>query len=150
MCKALVATLTGPALTRYSSLPPCSIASWEQLKTQFYAQFTTSQKHRKTSTSLMQVRQRKVESLRGYLARFNKQALQVRSLNQSMVVTAIQHGLRPSPFNFSISKNPLQTLDALMSHAQKNINTEEAQTQLRDEEERPDKKRRDTEERKSK
>ncbi|XP_010245798.1 PREDICTED: uncharacterized protein LOC104589244 [Nelumbo nucifera] len=118
------------------------------LETQFRAQFIASQKHWKTSTSLVQVRQRKSEPLRDYLARLNKEALQVRNLNQSVAVTAIQHGLHPSPFNFSISRNPPQTLTALMSHAQKYINTEEALTQLRDEEERSDK-RRDTEERKS-
>ncbi|XP_010242582.1 PREDICTED: uncharacterized protein LOC104586896 [Nelumbo nucifera] len=123
MCKTLVATLTGPTLTWYSSLPPCSIASLEQMETQFHA--------------------------RDYLARFKKEALQVRNLNQSVAVIAIQHGLHPSPFNFSISKNPLQTLVVLMSHVQKCINVEEVQTQLRDEKERSDKKMRDTEERKS-
>ncbi|XP_010248095.1 PREDICTED: uncharacterized protein LOC104591022 [Nelumbo nucifera] len=97
----------------------------------------------------MQVRQRKNESLRDYLARFNTEALQVRNLNQSVAVTAIQHGLCPSPFNFSISKHLLQTLADIMTHAQKYINAEAAQTQMRDEVERPDKKRRHTKERKS-
>ncbi|XP_010275843.1 PREDICTED: uncharacterized protein LOC104610766 [Nelumbo nucifera] len=90
----------------------------------------------------MQVWQKKNKSLKDYLARFNKEALQVRNLNQSMAVTAIQHGL--APFNFSIFKNPPQTLAALMSHAQKYNNAEEVQTQLQDEEEGPDKRRRES------
>ncbi|XP_010245427.1 PREDICTED: uncharacterized protein LOC104588977 [Nelumbo nucifera] len=69
-------------------------------------------------------------------------------MNQSVAVTAIQHGICPSPFNFSISNNPSQTLATLMSHAQKYINAKEAQAQLRDEEERLDRKGRDKEERK--
>ncbi|GAU32568.1 hypothetical protein TSUD_218260 [Trifolium subterraneum] len=65
------------AMAWYRSLPQGSITSWIDLCKQFTSHFTASRKHPKTEANLEVVVQGPNETLRSYIERFNKEAVQV-------------------------------------------------------------------------
>ncbi|GAU41698.1 hypothetical protein TSUD_94190 [Trifolium subterraneum] len=76
-CRIFPTTLVEGAMTWYRSLPQGSITSWKDLCKQFISHFTASRKHPKTEANLEAVRQGPNETLRSYIERFNKEAVQV-------------------------------------------------------------------------
>ncbi|GAU18799.1 hypothetical protein TSUD_80880 [Trifolium subterraneum] len=75
--KSFPTTLVEGAMAWYRSLPQGSITSWKDLCKQFTSHFTASRKHPKTEANLEVVRQGPNETLRSYIERFNKEAVQV-------------------------------------------------------------------------
>ncbi|MCI36923.1 hypothetical protein A2U01_0058147, partial [Trifolium medium] len=75
-CRLFSTTLTKRTLDWYKALPPGSIHSWTQLSKQFREYFTASKKPPKTVATLETIVQGDNESLRAYLERFNKEAVQ--------------------------------------------------------------------------
>ena len=53
----------------------------------------------------MQIRQQEDESLRSYVARFNKEALLIDETDKMVLVTAFSSGLKEGEFLFSVLKN---------------------------------------------
>ncbi|GAU10226.1 hypothetical protein TSUD_421500, partial [Trifolium subterraneum] len=76
-CRIFPTTLVEGATAWYKSLPQGSITSWKDLCKQFTSHFTASRKHPKTEANLEAVRQGPNETLRSYIERFNKEAVQV-------------------------------------------------------------------------
>ncbi|GAU22037.1 hypothetical protein TSUD_309410 [Trifolium subterraneum] len=76
-CRIFPTTLVEGAMAWYRSLPQGSIASWKDLCKQFTSHFTASRKHPKMEANLEAVRQGPNETLRSYIERFNKEAVQV-------------------------------------------------------------------------
>ncbi|GAU38519.1 hypothetical protein TSUD_148000 [Trifolium subterraneum] len=76
-CRIFPTTLVQGAMAWYKSLPQGSITSWKDLCKQFTSHFTASRKHPKTEANLEVVRQGPDETLRSYIERFNKEAVQV-------------------------------------------------------------------------
>ncbi|GAU21179.1 hypothetical protein TSUD_10960 [Trifolium subterraneum] len=76
-CRIFPTTLVEGAMAWYRSLPQGSITSWKDLCKQFTSHFTASRKHPKTEANLEAVRQGPNETLRSYIERFNKEAVQV-------------------------------------------------------------------------
>ncbi|MCI69335.1 hypothetical protein A2U01_0090597, partial [Trifolium medium] len=60
----------------YKSLPAKSITSWRDLGEQFTRHFTASRWQPKTEATLEAILQGKDKSLRTYIERFNKEAVQ--------------------------------------------------------------------------
>ncbi|KAJ0984602.1 hypothetical protein J5N97_002958 [Dioscorea zingiberensis] len=98
MCRAFPTTLRGVAQMWFTSLPPESISSFEELSELFVGHFVSSKKQRKTSVMLMRIKQHKGESLRSYIHRFNMEMLEVPDLDQTFAVVALMEGVRRSPF----------------------------------------------------
>ncbi|GAU32556.1 hypothetical protein TSUD_218140 [Trifolium subterraneum] len=76
-CRIFPTTLVEGAMAWYKSLPQGSINSWKDLCKQFTSHFTASRKHPKTEANLEAVHQGPNETLRSYIERFNKEAVQV-------------------------------------------------------------------------
>ncbi|GAU34629.1 hypothetical protein TSUD_394200 [Trifolium subterraneum] len=76
-CRIFPTTLVEGAMAWYRSLPQGSITSWKDLCKQFTSHFTASRKHPKTDANLEAIRQGPNETLRSYIERFNKEAVQV-------------------------------------------------------------------------
>uniref|UniRef100_A0A2N9G447 Integrase catalytic domain-containing protein n=1 Tax=Fagus sylvatica TaxID=28930 RepID=A0A2N9G447_FAGSY len=76
--------------------------------------------------------QREGESLRSYVQRFNKEAVQIDEPNEYVALTAFNAGLLKGDFLFQLCKDPLKSMSELMYEAQKFINAEDA-FQARDE-----------------
>ncbi|CAJ2652269.1 unnamed protein product [Trifolium pratense] len=75
-CRIFPTTLRKGAMAWYHSLPPRSIVSWMDLSDQFRRHFTASRKQPKTEAVLDAIFQGDNESLRSFIERFNKEAVQ--------------------------------------------------------------------------
>ena len=125
MCRAFPTTLKGLAKVRFSKIPPSMIESFNKLRGAFVRHFIGGQRYRRPTSHLLSVRQEARESLRMYVTRFNKEVLQVDKVEDRVLHTAFQAGLRSEDFLFSITKNPLATMANLLFKAQKYMNVED-------------------------
>lgn len=85
---------------------------------------------RKTSY-LETIRQRKNESLREYVARFNTEALQIPDLDENRAVEAMQKGITSLEFFGSLCRKLPTSLAELMKRAEKYIRQDNALTTSR-------------------
>ncbi|MCI32501.1 hypothetical protein A2U01_0053715, partial [Trifolium medium] len=76
-CRLFPTTLRKGVMAWYQSLAPRSVSSWRDLTKQFCRHFTASCRHPKTVATLEAIIQGKDESLRNFIERFNKEAVQV-------------------------------------------------------------------------
>ena len=84
----------------------------------------------------MSIKQRENETLRSYIARFNKETLSIDEVDEKILVAAFTNGLRKDKFLFSLYKNDPKTMLDVLYGVTKYINTEDA---LLAREERPKK-----------
>ncbi|MCI11223.1 hypothetical protein A2U01_0032323 [Trifolium medium] len=114
-------------MTWYKNLAPGSIDSWSDLCARFRAHFTSSKHHPKTEATLELIVQGDTESLRSYLERFTKAAVEVKT-EESMKLYLLDRGLRrDSDFAKAVGIEEPKTLDAFLEKAQKYIAYEEKQ-----------------------
>ena len=90
----------------------------------------------------MSIRQREDETLRSYIACFNKEALSIDEANDKILVVAITNGLRKGKFLFSLYKNDSKTMLDVLYRATMYMNAEDA---LLAREEKPKKRERQEE-----
>ncbi|KAF3545527.1 hypothetical protein DY000_02007606 [Brassica cretica] len=95
MCKGFGSTLIGPARQWYINLPTRCISSFATLCDRFVEQFTSSRNLEKTSDSLYEILQHRVESLRDYIARFNQEKVSIPECNITTANSAFKRGLLP-------------------------------------------------------
>ena len=74
----------------------------------------------------MSIKQRKDETLRSYITRFNKEAFSIDEANDKILVTAFTNGLRKGKFLFSLYKKDLKTKSEVLYRATKYMNAENA------------------------
>ncbi|GKV02751.1 hypothetical protein SLEP1_g15146 [Rubroshorea leprosula] len=79
-------------------LPPMSISSYTEMTSAFATKFSSGRLIKKTTSKLMQVKQRDGESLKNYMSRFNDAVLEVSSFDQAVGIAA-----NPTP---SKNQNP--------------------------------------------
>ncbi|CAJ2655614.1 unnamed protein product [Trifolium pratense] len=77
-CRIFPTTLRKGAMAWYHSLAPRSVISWMDLTDQFCRHFTASRKQPKTEAVLDAIFQADNESLRSFIERFNKEAVQMK------------------------------------------------------------------------
>ena len=77
MCKAFPVMLKGPARIWFSQLTPNSISTFKELSAQFTSHFIGGHRYKKSTACLMSIKQREDETLRSYIACFNKEALSI-------------------------------------------------------------------------
>ena len=87
----------------------------------------------------MNIKQRKEETLRSYITRFNKEALSIDEANDKILIAALTNELRKGKFLFSLYKNDLKTMLDVLYRATKYMNAEDV---LLAREERPKKRER--------
>ncbi len=126
LCKAFPATLRGTARLSFTGLKPSTVSSFEQLGKQFASNFAASQPQRRTSDSLLDIKQKEGESLREYLDWFTAATWEVRELDQSIAMSALKTGARSYRFLFSIEKNFPADLTEMLVRARKYAKAEEA------------------------
>ncbi|XP_065639045.1 uncharacterized protein LOC136071541 [Quercus suber] len=139
MCRAFPITLKGPARVWFSRLTPNSISTFKELSAQFTTHFIRGHRYKKSMACLMSIRQREDETLRSYIARFNKEALSVDKADDKILVAAFTNGLRKGKFLFSLYKNDPKTMSEVLYRATKYMNAEDT---LQAQEEKPRKRER--------
>ncbi|XP_075481342.1 uncharacterized protein LOC142522058 [Primulina tabacum] len=131
-CKLFLTTLVDSAQRWFEGLTSQSISSFEDFQKVFLHHFSSSKKYKKTAFSLFEVKQNPEESLRAYIRRFNRVALDVPTCATETKTTAFTQGLREGEFFKSLTKKVPGDFEDLLSRAEKYINMEEAQKQKRD------------------
>ena len=104
-----------------------SISHFRQLVDQFLAHFATSKAYKKTSASLINIRQGRDEPLKSYLARFNQIALEIKELPQAVAMHSILVDLKSNNFSKSLGKRPPLMMTELLTRSVKFINMEEVE-----------------------
>ena len=125
MCRAFPTTLRGPARIWFSRLTPNSISTFKDLSSQFTSHFIEGHRYMKSTACLMSIRQWEDETLRSYIARFNKEALLIDEANDKILVAAFTNGLRKGKFLFSLYKNDPKTMSDVLYRATKYMNAED-------------------------
>ena len=74
----------------------------------------------------MSIRQREDETLRSYIACFNKEALSIDEADDKIFLVAFTNELRKDKFLFSLYKNDLKTMLDVLYRATKYMNVENA------------------------
>ena len=105
MCKAFPTTLKGPTRIWFSRLMSNSIGTFKELSAQFASHFIEGQRYKKSTVCLMRIKQQEDETLRSYIARFNKEALSIDEADDKILVAAFMNGLQKGKFLFSLYKN---------------------------------------------
>ena len=126
MCRAFPTTLKGPARIWFSRLMPNSINTFKDLSTQFASHFIEGHRYKKSTTCLISIKQQEDETLRSYIARFNKEALSIDEVDDKILVAAFTKGLRKGKFLFSLYKNDSKTMSNVLYRATKYMNAEDA------------------------
>ena len=73
----------------------------------------------------MNIKQRKDETLRSYITRFNKEALSIDEANNKILMAAFTSKLRKGKFLFSLYKNDPKTMSDMLYRATKYMNAED-------------------------
>ncbi|XP_075640240.1 uncharacterized protein LOC142611985 [Castanea sativa] len=126
MCRAFPTTLKGPAKIWFSRLTPNSIGTFKELSAQFASYFIGGHRYKKSIACLMNIKQRKDETLRSYITHFNKEALSIDEADDKILVVAFTNGLRKGKFLFSLYKNDPKIMSEVLYMVTKYMNMEDA------------------------
>ena len=110
MCRAFPTTLKGSARVFFSKIKPNSVSIFKELSNNFVTHFIGGQRHKRSTHALMQIRQQKDESLRSYVAQFNKEALLINEMDEMVLVTAISSRLKEGEFFFFVLRDEPKTI----------------------------------------
>ena len=139
MCRVFPMTLKDPARIWFNRLTSNSISTFKELSVQFTSHFIRGHRYKKSTACLMSIRQREDETLRSYIARFNKEALSIDETDDKILVATFTNRLRKGKFLFSLYKNDPKTMSDVLYRATKHMNAEDA---LIAQEEKPKKRER--------
>jgi len=76
----------------------------------FRAHFVASKKEKKTSIHLARIQQQRGEDLKGYVRRFNHEAVLIPNLQDGVACAAFLNGLLLGRFKFSLAESKVTTL----------------------------------------
>ena len=126
MCGAFPTTLKGAARIWFNRLTPNFISTFKKLSAQFTVHFIRGHRYKKSTTCLVSIKEREDETLRSYIARFNKEALSIDEADDKILVAAFTNGLRKGKFLFSLYKNDPKTMSNVLYRLTKYMNAEDA------------------------
>ena len=144
MCRAIPTTLKGLARIWFNRLTPNSIGTFKELSAQFASHFIGGHRYKKSMACLISIKQQEDETLRSYIAHFNKEALSIDEADDKIHIVVFTNRLRKGKFLFSLYKNDSKTMSNVLYRATKYMNTEDA---LLAREEKPKKRERQEESR---
>ena len=126
MCRAFPTTLKGAARIWFNRLTPNSISTFKKLSAQFTVHFIKGHRYKKSTTYLMNIKQRDEEMMKSYISRFNKEALSIDEADDKILVVTFTNGLKKGKFLFSLYKNDPKTMSEVLYRATKYMNVEDA------------------------
>ncbi|XP_075655046.1 uncharacterized protein LOC142625244 [Castanea sativa] len=126
MCRAFPTTLKGPTRVWFSKIAPNIVSTFKELNGLFVTHFIGGQRYKRSSASLLNIKQGNNESLRSYVTQFNKEAQQINEVEDKVLVTAFTNGLQSRKFLFSVYKNDPKTMAGMLYRATKYMNAEDA------------------------
>lgn len=122
ICKAFPTTLKGLARVWFSKHTLNSVSTFKELSRHFVTQFIKGQRYKRSSASLLNIKQWVDKSLRLYVTHFNKKALLINEVNDKVLIIAFTNGLQSGEFLFSIYKSDPKTMADIIYKAMKYMN----------------------------
>ena len=98
MCKTFPTTLKGLAKVWFGKLPLNTITSFQEISKLFVNNFVGGQRHKRSSSSLLNIEQGENESLHTFISRFNRKALLVDEMNDKILLAAFYNGVNSNLF----------------------------------------------------
>ena len=126
MCKAIPTTLKELARVWFSKIAPNSISTFKELSGHFIMHFIGEQRYKRSSASILNIKQREDESLRSYVTQFNREALLINKAYDKVLVIAFTNGLCSREFLFFIYKHDSKTMTNMLYRATKYMNAKDA------------------------
>ena len=114
MCRAFPTTLKGPARVWFSKIPPNSVSSFEELSKLFVNNFIEGQIHKRSSSSLLTIKQGENESLRSFITRFNWEVLIVHEVDDKLLLAAFHNGVNFDLFIHKLYEKEPQSMAKLV------------------------------------
>ncbi|XP_057540683.1 uncharacterized protein LOC130818534 [Amaranthus tricolor] len=105
-CKFFPTTLTGVALTWYTSLLGGSIHNFAQLEEKFLGHFVASRRQEKSNFHLLSISQLEGEFISSYLKKFHEAVLEVTDLEESVALNALIKGMKAQRLKFQLAHYP--------------------------------------------
>ena len=93
MFRAFPTTLKGPTRAWFSKLTPNIVSIFKELSGHFIIHFIKGWRYKRSSASLLNIKQQEDESLRSYVTHFNKEALLIDEADDKVLVTTFTDGL---------------------------------------------------------
>ena len=82
----------------FSKIPLNSVNSFEELSKLFVNNFIGEQQHKRSSSSLLTIKQGENESLRSLITRSNREALTVDEMDDKLLLAAFHNGVNSDLF----------------------------------------------------
>ena len=98
MCRTFPTTQKGPVRVWFGKLPPNTITSFQELSKLFINNFVEGQRHKRSSSSLLNIEQGENESLRTFTSHFNWEALLVDKMDDKILLAAFYNGVTSDLF----------------------------------------------------
>ncbi|XP_050222519.1 uncharacterized protein LOC126672609 [Mercurialis annua] len=130
LCRVFPATLKASAQKWYSCLKAGSISSFSDLASAFKARFRTNIPMQKSSSDLRKCKQGEQETLKNFVERFNKEAVQIENLNHDTAIEAMKMGTKFEELRDKILMKKPTTFQDLMLIAHKYVELDEARRTL--------------------
>jgi hypothetical protein len=126
VCRAFSFTLSGNARDWFRKLPPNSVDQFKELSKIFLTEFLAFRTRKKPLGYLLSLHQQSNESLKDFMARFNRERVTVEDPTEDMVFAAIYQGISPDePLTKKLVRKQPSTLQGLMDKVEEFINQEE-------------------------
>ena len=114
MYRAFPTTLKGPIRVWFSKIPPNTITSFKELSKLFVNNFVGGQRHKHSSSSLLNIEQGENESLRSFISHFNREALLVDEMDDEILLAAFHNGVTFDLFIHKLYDRDPQTIVELI------------------------------------
>ncbi|XP_057529908.1 uncharacterized protein LOC130808449 [Amaranthus tricolor] len=124
-CKFFPTTLTGAALTWYTSLPGGSIHNFAQLEGKFLGHFIASRRQEKSNFHLLSITQLEGESISSYLKKFHEAVLEVTDLEELVALNALINGMKAQRLKFQLVESQVKTYAEAMKQCQSYVTASE-------------------------
>jgi hypothetical protein len=116
-------TLLGNARDWFRKLPPNFVDKFKKLSKIFLTMFLAFRKRKKPSGYLLTVHQQSNESLKEFMAQFNREKIKIKDPTEDVVFTAIYQGISPEESLMKkLAQKQLSTLQDLTDKIEEFIN----------------------------
>jgi hypothetical protein len=116
-------TLLGNARDWFRKLPPNFVDKFKKLSKIFLTMFLAFRKRKKPSGYLLTVHQQSNESLKEFMAQFNREKITIKDSTEDVVFTAIYQGISPEESLMKkLAQKQLSTLQNLTDKIEEFIN----------------------------
>ena len=131
-CRVFAVTLTRGAKRWFRFIPTGSVTSWQQLSTSFLQHFQATRKTTIPLAHLGNVKQKKGETLKPYINRFNEMSnFMIWSLDAGILAYPTNGVLSKTPFWDKLQQKECQSIDEFCKKTHKYLKVEDSREALR-------------------